>query len=312
VNDPKLAPPRHAPVVTAPHPIDTHGSDHDHGIVPVHVHGHDHGIDHGHGHGHGYLILLLLAACGGNKARTVDDAPRAPVAHGDAGVPRDAAVATGEAQIRVEWPDVPVALRASPGRTPCNTPRSPRLAPTTTWGVPDAFVLAEGKATGTARIVAGECALSPRAVVGASLEIVSAVDHPIKLALSRRGDPAHLDAAATNPRTIELPIAGHEVTVALDDGAIYELATDGGETTWIVAARALVTDATGQVHYRDVPVGPFAVTAWLPPRNGDPGHATRGKLEVATGALGELTLGLVPPAAGSPAVPPGPAPGSPP
>src|SRR5262245_34352729 len=43
----------------------------------------------------------------------------------------------GDAQIRVEWADVPVAARASPGRTPCNTPRAPSVAPTTTWGVPD-------------------------------------------------------------------------------------------------------------------------------------------------------------------------------
>ncbi len=237
-------------------------------------------------------LLVLLAACGSNKVRTVDDAPRATI-H-DAGVVRDAVTATGEAQVRVEWPDVPVPLRASPGRTPCNTARTPRIAPTTTWGVPDAFVLADGKATGAARIVAADCALTPHAVVGATLAITSAVDHPVKLVLTRRGDVAHLDAPAGDARTILLPIAGHEVTVALDDGAIYELA-QGDETAWIVAARGLVTDATGQVHFRELPAGAFAATAWLPPRAGDPGHVARGKVDVVAGALGELTLGLAPP-----------------
>src|ERR1043165_878967 len=47
----------------------------------------------------------------------------------------------GDVQLRVEWKDVPIEARASAGRTPCNTPRAPSVAPTTTWGAPDIVVM---------------------------------------------------------------------------------------------------------------------------------------------------------------------------
>src|SRR5262245_51125293 len=108
--------------------------------------------------------LVVILACSGGK-------PRPPVADDARHVtpppsPRDGAPPTGvgDVQVRVEWKNVPLAARSSPGRTPCDTPRAPTVTPTTTWGVPGAAVLVEGvtKDLGEARIVLAGCALAPR------------------------------------------------------------------------------------------------------------------------------------------------------
>src|SRR6185369_13374927 len=148
------------------------------------------------------LALAALAACSG-KSRP--EATRVPVredaaigdAIGDARRPSDALAArpaTGDLQIRVEWPDVPVVARSSPGRTPCNTPRTPSVAPTTTWGVPDALVIVAGAAPplAGAHITLADCTLTPRLAVGNGLAITSAVDRPAKLVLRKRGTVANL------------------------------------------------------------------------------------------------------------------------
>lgn len=226
---------------------------------------------------------------------------------GSAGSSRPAGPTHGEIQIRVEWADVPMAARASPGRTPCNTPRATPVSPTPTWGIPDAIVIVDGARADSAesRVVLADCALSPRAAVGSSLVIESAADRPASVALSKRGELSKPESvargpAAGAPRLLRLPIAGHAVSVSLDPGALYELATadKDPETAWLAAppsgAAAAVTDTSGQAMLRDVPPGPHAVTAWLPPRAGQPARLARGTVTAAPGQLAELTLQLAP------------------
>jgi hypothetical protein len=211
--------------------------------------------------------------------------------------PVAAVVATGDLQVRVEWPDVPVAARSSPGRTPCKTPRTPSVAPTTTWGVPDALVVVAGAGAqpGEARVVLADCALTPRIAVGAALAITSAVERPVTLVLRRRGTLDHLTAG--EPIAVMLPTAGHTVTTALEAGAIASLETDAAEpeVAFIAAtAGGYVTDASGHVLARDLAVGAHAVTAWLPPRAGQSARVGHGTATVVAGELTELTVTLAP------------------
>jgi hypothetical protein len=248
------------------------------------------------------LVCLALVACSGGKSRAIEDAKHPPPP-GDANVRRDAAPAatptTGDVQIRIEWTNVPAAIRTSPGATPCNTPRAPSVSPSTTWGIGDVFVIVDGAPTGhgEARVRLADCVLAPRVLIGDSLAIESAADRPAKLVLARRGDVASLDHLETGTRrTIQLPIAGHTVTTALEPNGVYELATDAKdpETAWILAAPAAITEPNGVVLVKDVPVGKHAVRAWLPPRAGQPARHATGEVTVAGGDLAELTLQLVP------------------
>jgi hypothetical protein len=215
---------------------------------------------------------------------------------------------TGDLQVRVEWPDVPAAVRSSPGRTACGTPRVPAVSPTTTWGIPDALVIVEGAPpsvpSSEAHLVIADCATIPRLVVGTSLTVTSAVDHPIKLALRKRaGDGALAHLADGAPLALQLPIAGHTVTTRLEPGAIYTLELDDGATVaaagrdlaFVVAVpSARVTEPSGQTLLHDLPVGRHAVTAWLPPRAGQPAHLAHATATVAGGELAELTISLAP------------------
>ena len=209
----------------------------------------------------------------------------------------------GDLQVRVEWPEVPVAARVSPGRTHCNTPRAASVAPTTTWGIPEALVVVEGAAapargglsaaSAPARVTLADCALTPRIAVGDRLAITSAVDRPAKLVLRKRGALDQLAAGPAIP--VMLPIAGHTVTVALDAGAIYSVETDDADPEFAFVAAvagAFVTDATGHALIRDLAAGAHAVTAWLPPRGGQPARVGHGTATVAAGDLEELTLKL--------------------
>jgi hypothetical protein len=254
--------------------------------------------------------LWGLAACGG-KPRP-EEAARPPpagdaavgdaaadAAAGDAAAPGPAPRgATGDLQVRVEWRDVPVAARSSPGRTPCGAPRAPSVAPTTTWGIPDALVVVEGApptaAPPTARVTLADCALTPRIAVGGALAITSAVDRPARIVLRKRGPLDRLTAG--DPVPVQLPIAGHTVTAALDPGAIASLETDAPdpEVAFVAALPGQVTDATGHALIRDLPPGPHAVTAWLPPRAGQPARTGHGTATVTAGELTELTVTLAP------------------
>jgi hypothetical protein len=254
--------------------------------------------------GFALLALAVLAACNGKPRPETTHVPaREDARAGDAAPAGDAQAArpaTGDLQIRVEWPDVPVAARTSPGRTPCHTPRTPSVAPTTTWGVPDALVVIDGAAPPLAsmRITLADCTLTPHMAAGSTLAITSAIDRPARLVLRKRGTASALvNLAAGDPIPVMLPIAGHTVTAALDPGAIYSLETDAAdpEIAFIAAVpNGYITEATGQVIAHDLAVGPHAVTAWLPPRAGQPARTGRGTATVASRELTELTITLAP------------------
>lgn len=247
--------------------------------------------------------LVIAAACSSGKPRTPEDAKRVTPPGDAAIVPTDAPAAprapSGDVQVRVEWTNVPPAARSSPGKTACGTPRAPAVAPTTTWGIPDAVVIVDGApgALADARVRLADCALSPRIAIGSTLVIDSAADRPAKVVLSHRARASDLRVeikSAIPARTIQLPIAGHAVTTPLAEDAVFEVTTDKGDPAWIVAARAAVTDPSGVVLVRDVPPGVHAVRAWLPPRGDQPARHAAGKVTVVEGDLAELTLQLVP------------------
>ncbi len=273
----------------------------------------------------GAAALLLAAACSGGKAKTVEDArrPSAPsdASHGSGGsqgaqgsgsIPAtplgpyrvDTTTKTGDVQIRVEWKNVPQALRAPGAPTPCGSPARPALAPTTTWGIPDAFVSIEvdhGKALvpARARVVLEDCTLSPRAAVASeALAIASAVEHPASVTVAEVGRlPFGGAVTAGTARTLYLPIVGHEVEVAIAAGGIYAVGTvaAGADAAAVVVATTpyvAVTEVTGNVVLRDVPVGTHAVRAWLPKRGPLEAKTIAGSVTVTEGALAEVTLDI--------------------
>jgi hypothetical protein len=113
------------------------------------------------------------------------------------------------------------------------------------------------------------------------------------LVLRRRGTLDHLEPGPPVP--VMLPIAGHTVVAALDPGAVYSLETDepDPEAAFIAAVPGgFVSDGNGHVLVRDLAVGAHAVTAWLPPRGGQPARLGHGTATVAAGDLAQLTVRL--------------------
>jgi hypothetical protein len=251
------------------------------------------------------LALIVLAACSGKTTApktAVEDARGSGSAPGaDAGVLVTPG-GKGDVQIRVEWKDVPAVARASPGQTPCGTPRPAQVSPNVLWGVPDVIVALDAPPPGGAaaaaakRIVLESCRLSPRVVVASgTITLASATETPSKLFLQRAGQ-LPLGGAITDdkPRAVQLPTAGHEVEVALDAGAIMRVVA-GSEDAWIIASDSpyvAVTEGSGNVVLRGVPSGTHGVTAWLPARSGQPARVARGKVTVPAGALAEVTLDI--------------------
>ena len=241
----------------------------------------------------GVAALACCVACGGNRARAGDDAHAIPRSDGS---PGDAAAPTGELQVRVDWKTVAPVSRRSPGPTRCNMPRAPAVAPTTTWGIPDAFVIVEGgPPPPEARVVLADCALRPRVAAASVLVVESAVDRPARVTLVKHGTIADLATATLHPgdpRVIQLPIAGHAVAIPLDANSIYQLATEGEdpETAWIIAGPAYVTDATGQVVVAGLPIGARSAAAWIPPRGNQSGRFATGSSAIVANELAELAI----------------------
>ena len=248
--------------------------------------------------------FVALAACSSSKRRSPEDAKRAtPTGDAAMAVSADALVQpkspSGDVQVRVEWTNVPPAARSSPGKTGCGTPRAAAVAPTTTWGIPDAVVIVDGAPgrLGEAHVRLADCALTPRIAIGSTLVVDSASDKPAKLVLSHRARASELRVeikSAILARTIQLPIAGHAVRAPLAEDAVFELAINKGDPAWLVAAQAAVTDPSGVVLVRDVSPGVHAVRAWLPPRGDQPARHAVGQVTVVDGDLAELTLQLAP------------------
>lgn len=244
--------------------------------------------------------FVLLAACSGSKSRGAEDARRVvPETPRDAVPVSDAPTGgSGDVQIRVEWKDVPLVARASPGRNACGNAKPASVAPTTTWGIPEVFVVvdAPGKAPSfDARILLQDCLLSPRiSIATTSLTIASGVEQPVKVTLHEIGKLPLGSDGIDAARTVYLPIAGHAVDASLEPRAIYRVDADEA-AAWIVAADSpyfAVTEANGAVILRDVPVGTHNVTAWLPPRADQPARLAQGKATVVAGGLAEVTLDI--------------------
>ena len=261
------------------------------------------------------LALVLVGGCSGGKAKAVEDA-RSQLGSGSGSGPGSGSnqnqnpsgqgTGDGDVQVRVEWKDVPAAARASAGRTACGTARAPQVTPSTTWGIPDVFVSidVDKKAAPPARtrIVLDHCALSPRiALAGATLELASAPEAPAKLGFHEAGQLPLGGALGGTPASVYLPIAGHEVVAPLEPRGIYLVqiqSADGfdPENAWVVSADTpvAITEGNGHATFRDLPVGTYAVHAWLPARAGQDQRIAHGTVTVAAGDLAEVTLDLAP------------------
>lgn len=257
------------------------------------------------------VAVILVAACSGGKTKPVVEDARRPTPS-DAATPvialavatpyrTDKTAKTGDVQVRVEWRDVPQALRAPGPTTRCGGPRVPVLVPTTMWGVPDVLVAIDvdhGKAfTPTRpRIVVEDCAFAPRAVVaGEAVAIASAMHEPITVTLQEVARPLGGAAVAGKPRALYLPIAGHEIEAALEPNTVYTIAFGGDDVAALVSATTpyvATTEASGNVVLRDVPVGTYPVRAWLPARGGNEARAAATTVTVTEGALAEVTLDI--------------------
>lgn len=256
-------------------------------------------------------LVVACLACSGKKAKAIEDARSAPKPAIDAASPVapavvhgyrvDTTVKTGDVKIMVEWKDVPQPLRAPGPATKCSTPRVPALEPTTLWGVPDVLLVVDvdhGKAhaPGSPRLVLQECDFSPRVVVaGPSLLVASAMMEPALVSITELAKPLGGAAIASKPRSIQLPMAGHEVEVALDADTVYALSFGSDDVAAVVSATTpyvTVTDRSGGATLRDVPVGTHPVRAYLPARNGGEAKTVASTITVTAGALAEITLDL--------------------
>lgn len=257
-------------------------------------------------------LVVAVGACSGNKAKAIEDAKSAPKPSVDAAPPVapavvhgyrvDTTVKTGDVKVMVEWKDVPQPLRAPGPPTTCGTPRVPALAPTTMWGVPDVLLVVDvdhGKAyaPGAPRLVLEECDFSPRVLVaGPTLDVASAMLEPVAVSITELAKPLGGAAiTASKPRPIQLPIAGHEVQVALEPDTVYAIAFGTDDVAAVVSATTpyvAVTDSSGGATLRDVPVGTHPVRAYLPARNGGEAKTVAGTITVTAGALAEITLDL--------------------
>lgn len=240
--------------------------------------------------------------------------------------------ARGDVQVRVEWKNTPTAARASGGRTPCGTASAPAVSPTTTWGIPDVVVMIDAIAPPSSsvdtasssgaleqpastgdfgtiggrdpdqqqeaetRVVFDGCTLSPRIAVGRDLIVASSSYTPAQVALRRiqAARPLVPAAADSAPRTIYLPVIGHEVAVSLRPDSLYRLKA-GSETATIVVPPTPyygVTEADGQVVVRDVPTGTFGVAALIPERSGQPARVAAGVVTVMRDGLSRVTLAV--------------------
>ena len=106
------------------------------------------------------------------------------------------------------------------------------------------------------------------------------MDAPAKLTFAKLAPARPLVApAAPAPEgtAIQLPIAGHEASLALEPDSITELRSGEDSAVAIVAPTPYyaVTEANGQVVLKDVPVGTFELAAWLPARAGQAARAAR-------------------------------------
>jgi len=259
------------------------------------------------------VLALAAAACSGSKSKGADDARHKqtePLVQHDDGGAAVPATGKGDVQVRVEWKDVPTDTRSSPGRTACGTPRAAAVSPTTTWGIPDVFVVID--APGTAdrpapRIIVDSCALAPRvALASTELAIASGAEAPTKLALARVSQlPFGGGSLGGGPRSVYLPTAGHEVHAVLEPKSVYVLQVENPdgkgfdlENSWIVTADTPfygITEPSGQVVLRDVPAGTHAVTAYLPPRGSQDARIAHGTVTVIPGGLAEVTVDLAKP-----------------
>jgi len=241
------------------------------------------------------IAVLLACSSSPPKPEKEDRAPEHPTVH-DAPAADTAPVAgQGDVQVRVEWHDVPVVARASPGRTRCGTARAAAVAPTTMWGIPEVVVLVDGASMplGEVKVTASECAITPRAVVGDRLTITSSAPGPLKLNLAAYGpEPESIDGIPAGIPVL-MPIAGHQVTRTLESGLHLLGGTGTGDPIWIVAKpNAVVTDANGQAVFKDLAAGSHVVTAWLPARGGQKPRLVTAKASVTAGTPGELSIDL--------------------
>lgn len=225
----------------------------------------------------------------------------------------DAVVGAGTVAVTVIWPDAPPAVRASPGVTPCATPRPPRATIGALHGVAGAVVMIEGVVAGKrpppaapVRLTVRDCAIAPRIAIqpriGATLEVQAQDDVDRAIAIGELGPawtaaPAAAEAAGAQGVTrARLAGWGHTVSLPLAAAGVRRIEADGvADAAHVVVTDqpyAAVTGDDGAVALDQVPAGTHAVVAWLPPAADQPAQVARGQVTVVAGDKVDITLRL--------------------
>lgn len=266
-------------------------------------------------------LALALAGCRGQGRG--NGAPAAWRDAGDAGLVADAtaSTATGGAgaagppgpatvTIKVHWPDAPASARASPGYTPCHTPRPPRARVHTLHGVAGAMVVLEGGPAGAAaappardlRLTVRDCALEPVAALarpGAAVEVQSQ-DGAHVIVVEHLGQPWQGGDGAPRAERLaraHLPVVGHTAAVTVDAPGAIRISADRADVAWVLVAphaHAGISDEIGAVALGEVPPGRYRAIAWLPPAAGQPAVGGSAEVVVAGGGAVEAIVTLAP------------------
>jgi hypothetical protein len=151
------------------------------------------------------------------------------------------------------------------------------------------------------RVVARDCAFTPRVVVapglGDALEVQSGDDAPQTIVATGLGQPWSAAPTEVPLARAHLPMLGHTVALPLDALGVIALTGVGEDPALVVAPPTpyvAITDDIGVARFADVPPGSYPVLAWLPPAAGQPAIAAQGALTVTADAEAALTLTLAP------------------
>lgn len=207
---------------------------------------------------------------------------------------------SGAVAVRVVMKDPPAAWVTSPGANGCKLARRAPLVVDTHGGVLGAAVWLDGVEAGKQppadprrRISFERCALAPRVQSlprpGSVLEVASASEQRVELALRRLGDE---DVLARFP----LAPIGRAFEVGLGGPGVYQVDGPEIDPAWAVVSTAPyigVTNRRGRYRFKGVADGTYTLRVWHPPvtAGGEPLVASA-EVAVADGAAAKVEVAL--------------------